>query len=143
MTKKDGLVSASESPIEAMLLSALADVSDAEGSTLTIITQANVGPYRVDIAISDTKSMVLIVECDGHDFHDRTKIQAARDRKRDRDILYMTGVVTVRFTGSEIFADAEECARYCICLAGQMSYLQSLSDIGTSAIEARQTAVAS
>jgi very-short-patch-repair endonuclease len=50
------------------------------------------------------------VECDGHDFHERTKEQAARDKKRDRDLL-SRGVTTIRFTGPEIYKNAEGCAR--------------------------------
>ena len=40
--------------------------------------------YRVDFAIGPwpKDGRMLIVECDGHDFHERTKEQAARDRSR-------------------------------------------------------------
>lgn len=43
----------------------------------------------------------LVVEIDGHNFHERTKEQAKRDRSRDR---YMTteGYTVFRFTGSEV-----------------------------------------
>ena len=51
----------------------------------------------------------LIVECDGHDFHERTKAQAARDRARDRKFI-LAGHRVLRFTGSEIHGDARACA---------------------------------
>lgn len=51
----------------------------------------------------------LVVECDGHDFHERTKEQAKRDRSMDRD-LQQRGLMVLRFTGSEIHADANACA---------------------------------
>lgn len=51
----------------------------------------------------------LIVECDGHDFHERTKEQAARDRSRDRD-AQLAGIEIFRFTGSELWRDAWGCA---------------------------------
>jgi hypothetical protein len=51
----------------------------------------------------------VLVECDGHDFHERTKDQAARDKKRDRN-LATAGWTTLRFTGSEIYADPLKCA---------------------------------
>lgn len=51
----------------------------------------------------------LIVECDGHDFHERTKHQAKRDRSRDRAAL-MSGRDIMRFTGSEIHNDPWGCA---------------------------------
>ena len=52
---------------------------------------------------------LLAVECDGHDFHERTKEQAARDRSRDR-MLFEAGVPVIRFTGSEIYRDPQRCA---------------------------------
>lgn len=50
----------------------------------------------------------LVVELDGHDFHERTKEQAARDRSRDRALL-LAGYEVARYTGSEVFADADRC----------------------------------
>ena len=70
--------------------------------------------WPVDFAfwvISDTGTLsMLAVECDGHDFHERTKAQAARDRSRDRR-LQDAGIAVYRFTGSEIYRDAFACAR--------------------------------
>lgn len=51
----------------------------------------------------------LIVECDGHDFHERTKGQAAKDRSRDR-WAQANGYEIFRFTGSEIWRDPMGCA---------------------------------
>lgn len=51
----------------------------------------------------------LIIECDGHDFHERTKRQAARDRSKDRRAT-MEGIDFFRFTGSEIWRDPWGCA---------------------------------
>jgi very-short-patch-repair endonuclease len=71
--------------------------------------QARVGKYRVDFLLRiGTES--IIVECDGHNFHERTKEQAAKDRKRDRD-LQSDGFKVMRFTGSEIWNDADSCYR--------------------------------
>jgi very-short-patch-repair endonuclease len=73
-----------------------------------IFPQAHIGPYRADflfVAIrgAGQKRLDLVVECDGHDFHERTKDQARHDRSRDR---WMTaqGIQVFRFTGSEIMA---------------------------------------
>jgi uncharacterized protein DUF559 len=55
------------------------------------------------------KSPIVVVECDGHDFHEKTKEQAARDKSRDRDMLAQ-GYRVLRFTGSEIHNRAEKCA---------------------------------
>src|SRR5205807_7453561 len=46
----------------------------------------------------------FIVEIDGHDFHERTKEQAQRDKSRDR-YLNQSGFTVFRFTGSEVFND--------------------------------------
>lgn len=61
--------------------------------------------YRVDIAIFSkckTSEFKLAVECDGHDFHERTKEQAKHDKERDR-WLQSNGWFVARFTGSEIY----------------------------------------
>lgn len=74
--------------------------------------QAPVGDYRLDflLTVETARGLSLLaVECDGHDFHERTKEQAARDRSRDRDLL-ARGIRVMRFTGSEIHACAWKCA---------------------------------
>ncbi|NRD80320.1 DUF559 domain-containing protein [Bacillus sp. BRMEA1] len=50
----------------------------------------------------------FIVECDGHNFHEKTKAQAKRDKSRDRN-LQSAGYRTIRFTGSEIWEDSASC----------------------------------
>ncbi len=52
----------------------------------------------------------IIIECDGHDFHEKTKFQAAHDKKRDR-WFQSEGIVVLRFTGSEIWASPEKCVQ--------------------------------
>jgi very-short-patch-repair endonuclease len=72
--------------------------------------------YRVDfmIEIMDCiagKPMVQIaVECDGHNFHEKTKEQAQRDKLRDRE-LQAKGIIVLRFTGSEIYNETYICLR--------------------------------
>ena len=41
----------------------------------------------------------IVAECDGHDFHEKTKDQVARDKSRVRD-LEIAGWRILRFTGS-------------------------------------------
>ena len=71
--------------------------------------------YRVDFLLApvlsegNTSFPNLVIECDGHDYHERTKKQAQRDRSRDRD-LQKLGFRVVRFTGSEIFSSPRKCA---------------------------------
>lgn len=53
-------------------------------------------------------SVPVAVECDGHDFHEKTKEQAIRDKKRDRDFI-AAGVPVLHFTGREIWRDPSRC----------------------------------
>lgn len=70
--------------------------------------------YRIDFAVFviDQKGEVvgkIAVEMDGHEFHERTKEQAKRDKSRDRKLV-AAGWSVLRFTGSEIWANARKCA---------------------------------
>jgi very-short-patch-repair endonuclease len=78
---------------------------------VTIYPQAIAGRYRIDFLIYSTiwAEFKLAIECDGHDFHERTKEQAARDRARDRE-LQALGLHVLRFTGSEIWKSPVNCA---------------------------------
>ena len=49
----------------------------------------------------------LVAEVDGHDFHERTKEQAQRDKSRDRD-LQAAGFTVFRFTGREVFREVDD-----------------------------------
>lgn len=60
----------------------------------------------------------LIVECDGHNFHERTKEQAAKDRSRDR-WAQANGYEVFRFTGSEIWRDPIGCAGQVVAWANR------------------------
>lgn len=93
---------------------------------LIVESQVQIGDHRVDFVISswtygrvhskgakavngDARWRKLIVECDGHDYHERTKEQAAKDRSRDRE-LNGAGYDVFRFTGSELWRDPWGCA---------------------------------
>lgn len=79
----------------------------------SLIQQMMVGPYVADFGIvaatSDSRVLVVAVECDGHDFHERTKQQVARDKARDRAFAERD-IRLFRFSGSEIWRDAGLCA---------------------------------
>lgn len=83
----------------------------ADPSTPAVLSmQHDFGKYRVDFFVTVPGSAAaLVVECDGHDFHEKTKQQAARDKQRDRWFL-SKGWPTMRFTGSEIHYRVERCA---------------------------------
>lgn len=65
--------------------------------------------HRVDFVVSGHCGEIVI-ECDGHDFHERTREQAERDRRRDRELQF-AGYVVCRFTGTEIVRSPAACSR--------------------------------
>jgi very-short-patch-repair endonuclease len=72
-----------------------------------------VGEPRVDFLISRHKDdpegrNLLAVELDGYDFHDRTREQATKDRRRERAII-RSGVPLLRFSGAEICREPRSC----------------------------------
>ena len=94
---------------------------DCRAEYFKITPQWKIGHKRIDFHIEygawrgwDKEQPVfdtacLLVECDGHDYHERTKEQAKKDRSRDRQ-LQVAGFDVFRFTGAEIHADAFGCA---------------------------------
>lgn len=86
---------------------------------LMIESQVKIEKYRIDFKFTrkdvDHRAekhfvqSAVLVECDGHDFHERTKEQAKRDRAKDRRLQEL-GFKILRFTGSEIHADPFGCA---------------------------------
>ena len=82
-----------------------------------IAPQVQIGKYRVDFVARYIYGLDgaagLIVECDGHEFHEKTKEQAARDKARDR-FFASCGYRVMRFTGSEIWANPIACAEQVI-----------------------------
>lgn len=70
--------------------------------------------YRADflLRIADyakEKNHLFVIECDGHDFHEKTKEQIRNDRSRER-IFLKKGFTVIRFSGSEIFESPDGCA---------------------------------
>jgi very-short-patch-repair endonuclease len=105
-----------ESPIETLLYSAMTITQALNGwagsgpvlSKVLIVPQYTWNGYRIDFALLK-KDFAVFVECDGHEFHERTPEQAERDRSRDRTIQE-AGITIFRFTGREIFRNPFACA---------------------------------
>lgn len=83
---------------------------------ISIIPQKKIGKYRVDFLVNaytreEEPKLIkqVVVECDGHSFHEKTKEQARHDKERDR-YLQAQGYTVLRYTGSEIFQNAGNCA---------------------------------
>lgn len=82
-----------------------------------LVPQCRVSRYRLDFA-AFTKCdrgwlKTIGVECDGRQFHTSPE-HIERDKKRDVEILRLTGMTVKRFTGSEIKKSAELCAAFVI-----------------------------
>lgn len=86
------------------------EVSDYREDMWLLVPQYEWEGYRIDLAIRAPRYRFkwIFIECDGHDFHERTKEQAANDRQKDRAIQ-ASGFPVLRFTGSEIYRDPGAC----------------------------------
>jgi very-short-patch-repair endonuclease len=74
-----------------------------------IVPQFKFHGYRFDFCAFCSSGKSFFIECDGHEFHERTKQQAARDRSKDR-AAQLVGHAILRFTGSEIYNKPRICA---------------------------------
>lgn len=118
------LVDKCESPIEQLMFLGLADFfKNFEYIFENLIINIEVQKrflfkgvyYRTDIFVNIGDSNILksypyVIECDGHQFHEKTKEQVRKDRQRERDLMKL-GNKVIRFSGSEILEDPEKCAR--------------------------------
>lgn len=117
-----------ESPLETMLATAFGNLPGFQWrlpfsdelevgrwprSGILLHAQVPCGPYWADFCLRGwdrgANDPLIVIEVDGHDFHERTPAQAQRDRRRDR---YLTthGAAVLRFTGREVWQDARRCA---------------------------------
>lgn len=76
------------------------------------------GRYRLDFALPDLQ---IGIELDGYDYHS-TKEAFTNDRKRQRRIE-TAGWRLLRFSGSEVWDDAERCVREAAGLVGVLKLL--------------------
>lgn len=67
--------------------------------------------YRLDFMLdlySEKEEHKFAIECDGHNYHEKTKEQAANDRSRERALM-REGFTVIRFTGSELHNKPFKC----------------------------------
>jgi very-short-patch-repair endonuclease len=95
-------------PIEQIMYLDLVDLLDEIGArNYRFSIQEKIGKYTVDFLlvynpVSNPEVVKnIVIECDGHDYHERTKEQAAHDRERDRYFI-KNGYILLRYTGSQI-----------------------------------------
>lgn len=69
--------------------------------------------YRVDFFIpviyKRQEQKIFIIECDGYEFHQKTKEQVEKDNERQRN-LQEEGYEVIRFSGTEIYHKPYQCA---------------------------------
>lgn len=116
-----------ESPIEKLMFIELRALHNYQvpGRRFHITPQKELetprGLYRLDFLLSEfhpeseefAGGAALNVECDGHEFHEKSKEQASKDKARDRAVQ-ASGIAVMRFTGSEIYANPRACAKEAI-----------------------------
>lgn len=125
-----------DSPIEDLFFIAVCAMSEAahespnigEPNQFTpkgvfIRPQVKIGAYRVDFVI-EQKGIApeeicspIVVELDGHDFHDKNKKQRSYEKARDR-YLTRSGYKVLHFTGSDVHSDPFKCAHEALDFLG-------------------------
>jgi very-short-patch-repair endonuclease len=117
-----------ESPIEVdfgtRMIKVLRVIDD---DTLSLASQYSIGPFRYDFAITreGRPQPVILVECDGREFH-QSKEQLANDRLKDA-LARNLRIDLLRFSGSEIYSSLDECITrvlYWMRLKGHLSLEQ-------------------
>lgn len=116
-------VSHCQSPIEQLFLIALKDLLKNLPTFYPDMDYVIVPQHKITIGRRNfqTDFLLLIndftkniqfataIECDGHEFHEKTKEQVRNDRSRERKFL-KEGLEMIRFSGSEIYENPDNCA---------------------------------
>ena len=93
------------------------------GFGIFVKPQVKVGSYTVDFIVSqngigpDEILTPVVVELDGHDFHDKDKRQRSYEKARDRFLVKQRYRV-LHFTGSDVVADPFKVAHEVLCMVG-------------------------
>ena len=75
-----------------------------------VYPQHKIGKYRVDFLLAnigwsdDAPTKDVVIELDGHEFHDRDQRQRSYEKARDR-FLIKSGYPVLHFTGSDVVRD--------------------------------------
>lgn len=96
------------------------------GHGIHLTPQHKVGKYRVDFLLSqsgigpDEILTPVVVELDGHAFHDKDARQRSYEKARDRDLV-KAGYRVIHFTGSDIVKYPFACAFEALEMVGVFS----------------------
>ncbi len=111
-------------PALSILPMKLDDVTWPEIEGFHAFHQVRYEPYVADFLVNAKIAgmpVQAVIECDGHDFHERTKEQASHDKARDRRFQAL-GLMVLRYTGSDIHADPEQCAHDALSTIAKAAY---------------------
>jgi very-short-patch-repair endonuclease len=88
--------------------------------------------YTVDFAFfaNEIPDVSLGVEIDGYEWHDKTKEQAARDKRRDRELL-LAGLPTIHFAGTEVYSNAMQTVEDTVKIFSSMIFEGVYKDISS------------
>lgn len=78
-------------------------------ANFTLVPQYKLGPYRYDFAVCVAGEAIILIECDGKDFHSSPE-QIANDSDKDK-LAAASDKRILRFTGSMINSHSDLCAR--------------------------------
>jgi len=93
----------------------LVDEDEEFSAVVELLNQVVIGIYKVDFVYEK-----CVIEIDGHEFH-KTKEQRESDYKRER-YLMRQGYTVIRFMGTEVFLNPNECVREAIELGNEITY---------------------
>jgi len=97
------------------------------GSGIHITPQVAVGTYSVDFLVAAVglgpheDANPVIVELDGHAFHDKDKRQRSYEKARDRHLVKQ-GFRVLHYTGSDVVADPHRVAYEVLEMLGLYAY---------------------
>lgn len=120
-----------ESPIEVFLGSQLMadlnidvcaqeDLGKISPNTVVLVPQYWLDRFRFDFAVYWDEKPLLLIECDGREFHS-TPEQIQRDAMKNKRCLAL-GIPLLRFAGKEIHYNTRFCSEQCMaCIRGALS----------------------
>ena len=68
-----------------------------------------IADFHIPVYYKNQGYIYFIIECDGHNFHQKTKKQVEYDNERQRDLQEL-GYEIIRFSGTEIYNKPANCA---------------------------------
>lgn len=79
----------------------------------------------------------VVIELDGHDFHEKTKSQVPRDKMRERALIN-SGATVLRFSGSEVFRNPRACVEEVVSFIKEQKKITAISKTGQTTFYLRE-----